>query len=379
MTSARIQSVRCLLLRLPLAEPINGPFGRLTSRPNLIAVIETSAGVRGLGEIWANFPPWGPAERAAVVEEAIRPILEGETLDDPARFYPLLQTRLRLLANQWGAPGPVHQAIAGVDIALWDAFARAQGRPLAAMLRADGRMPARLPVYASGIRVDAARTIEAARRRGHTRFKLQTAFSMEANRRLLREGREAAGDAPLMTDANQTFTREALAALRDDLMAARLLWVEEPFPVDDIESYRAWPRDRFLPLAFGENSRGVSGLDDVIALGADVVQPDITKTAGITEGLVIGRRVIAAGRKLCLHMYGGGLGVIASAHLTAALDGAHWLETDSNDNPLYTEVFTPPIRIDGGELVMPTGAGLGVDLRDDAVSRYAIDPRGGRA
>jgi L-alanine-DL-glutamate epimerase-like enolase superfamily enzyme len=78
-------------------------------------------------------------------------------------------------------------------------------------------------------------------------------------------------------------------------------------------------------------------------------------------------------------MYGGGLGVIASAHLTAALDGAHWLETDSNDNPLYTEVFTPPIRIVAGELVMPAGAGLGVELRDDAVSRYAMDPRGGRA
>ena len=379
MTSARIESVRCLLLRLPLAQPIHGPFGRLTARPNLVAIVETSAGVRGLGEIWANFPPWGPGERAAIVEEAIRPILVGETLDDPARFYPLLQARLRLLSNQWGAPGPVHQAIAGVDIALWDAFARAAGKPLASLLRADGRMPARLPVYASGIRTDAAATIAAARQRGHTRFKLQTAFSAEVNRRLLREGREAAGTAPLMTDANQTFTRESFAALREDLVAARVLWVEEPFPVDDVAAYRDWPRESGLALAFGENARGLAGLDEVIALGAEVVQPDITKTAGITEGLTIGRRAIAAGRRLCLHMYGGGLGVIASAHLTAALDGAHWLESDSNENPLYSEVFTPPIRIVDGDLIMPTGPGLGVELRDDAVSRYAVDPRAGRS
>jgi L-alanine-DL-glutamate epimerase-like enolase superfamily enzyme len=251
--------------------------------------------------------------------------------------------------------------------------------PLARLLHPAGAPRMRLPVYASGIRADAAATIEAARRRGHLRFKLQTAFSIEENRRLLSEGRAAAGDAPLMTDANQTFTRGSLAALRDDLVAARLLWVEEPFPVDDLQAYRDWPRELGLPLAFGENARGVDGLDEVIALGADVVQPDITKTAGITAGLEIGRRVVAAGRKLCLHMYGGGLGVLASAHLTAAIDGAHWLETDANENPLYDEVFSPAIRIAGGELELPPGPGLGVALRDDAVARYGVDARRGGA
>jgi L-alanine-DL-glutamate epimerase-like enolase superfamily enzyme len=162
-------------------------------------------------------------------------------------------------------------------------------------------------------------------------------------------------------------------------VAARLLWVEEPFPVDDLQAYRDWPRELGLPLAFGENARGVDGLDEVIALGADVVQPDITKTAGITAGLEIGRRVVAAGRKLCLHMYGGGLGVLASAHLTAAIDGAHWLETDANENPLYDEVFAPAIRIAGGELELPEGPGLGVALRDDAVARFGVDPRRGGA
>lgn len=375
MTGARIESVRCLLLRLPLPQPIDGPFGRLSARPNLIAVVETSAGVRGIGEIWANFPPWGPAERIAIVEQAIRPVLVGETLDDPARLYARMHARLRLLSNQWGAPGPVHQAIAGVDIALWDAFARALGKPLTAVLRADGRAVARVPVYASGIRRDAAATIAGARSRGHLRFKLQTAFSVEANRTLLREGRAAAGDDPLMTDANQTFTAESFAALRDDLVAARLLWVEEPFPVDDVAAYRAWPRDLGLRLAFGENARGLQEIEQVIALGADVVQPDITKTAGISEGLTIGRRVVAAGRRLCLHMYGGGLGVIASAHLTAAIDGADWLETDSNDNPLYSQVFAPAIRIENGELVMPDGPGLGVELDEACVRRHAVRPQ----
>jgi L-alanine-DL-glutamate epimerase-like enolase superfamily enzyme len=66
--------------------------------------------------------------------------------------------------------------------------------------------------------------------------------------------------------------------------------------------------------------------------------------------------------------------VIASAHLTAAIDGAHWLETDANDNPLYTRVFAPAIRIENGELVMPTGPGLGVELDEDCVRRHAVRP-----
>jgi len=370
--AGRITALRCILLRLPLERPINGPFGRLDARPNLIAVVETDAGHRGIGEIWANFPPWGPQDRVAILRDAVAPVLVGESLDDPRRLYALMHRRLRLLANQWGAPGPVHQTIAGVDIALWDAFARAQDKPLAAVLRADGRCPERVPVYASGIRADAAETIAAARSRGHRRFKLQTAFDLDTNRRLLREGRVAAGSDPLMTDANQTFDAERFATLRDELVAARLHWVEEPFPIDDVEAYRAWPHALGLPLAFGENARGLPEIEQVIALGAEVVQPDITKTAGISEGLEIGRRVVAAGRKLCLHMYGGGLGVIASAHLTAAIDGAHWLETDANANPLYDEVFTPAIRIDDGDLVMPTTPGLGVVLRDDTVRRFAV-------
>jgi L-alanine-DL-glutamate epimerase-like enolase superfamily enzyme len=370
MSAGPIESVRSVLLKVPLPKPIRGPFGELRARPHLVAMVETAGGQRGVGEIWGNFPPWGPQERAQIVAHAIAPVLVGETLDEPVRLYRLMHTRLRLLANQWGAPGPVHQAIAGVDIALWDAFARAAGKPLAAVLRDDGTMPSRIPVYASGIRADAARTIEEARRRGHTRFKLQTAFDLAHNMRLLREGAEAVGASPLMTDANQTFDLKMFDALRDDMKRAKLLWLEEPFPVDDVQAYRDYPRDLGVPLAFGENARGLDGIAEVIRLGADIVQPDITKTGGISDGLAMGRAAIAAGRKLCFHMYGGGLGVIASAHLTAVLDGAHWLETDSNDNPLYGEVLDQPLRFAAGDLVMPAGPGLGVTLRDAAIARY---------
>lgn len=369
---ARITQVESVLLRLPLERPIIGPFGRLDARPNLLVRVHTDAGVEGLGEIWANFPPWGCGERAAIVKHVIAPLLEGEALDDPRRLYRAMHHRLRLLANQWGAPGPVHQAVAGVDIALWDAFARLAGRPLAALLRDDGRAPDRVPAYASGIappHVEA--TIEAARNRGHTRFKVRLSFGHETDAATLATARRVAGGASVMADANQTMTAESFRALLPALQAARLEWLEEPFPVDDVGAYRNWPRQHGICVAFGENAQGTAQLREVIALGADVVQPDITKTLGISEGLEVGKAAVAAGRRLCFHMFGGAVGLYASAHLTAAIDGAHWLEMDANPNPLLAETLDVQPVVEDGALLLPAGPGLGVQLVPGAVDLWA--------
>ncbi len=371
MTPATIRSVEPIFLKLPLERPILSPFGRLDARPNLLVLVRASDGAEGLGEIWANFPPWGCGERIAIVRNVIAPMLVGETLDDPRRLYGLMHRRLRLLANQWGAPGPVHQAVAGVDIALWDAHARRAGKPLAHLLRDDGAKPDRVEVYASGVAPPhVEQTIASARARGHTRFKIRVAFGEEKDRDTLAAARRAAPDAPIMADANQTMSRAYFRALLPALRDARLEFLEEPFPVDDTDAYREWPRDAGLPLAFGENAQGLASLDEVIAL-ADVVQPDITKTGGVSEGLEIGRRAVAVGRKLCLHMFGGAVGLYASAHVTAAIAGAHWLEMDANPNPLLDLTLEQKPAVEDGALLLPSGDGLGVTLAPGAVERWA--------
>ena len=365
-----ITAVEPLLLHLPLERPIVGPFGRLEARPNLLVRVTLDGGETGLGEVWANFPPWGCQERVDIVRHVLAPFLIGETLDDPARLYAAMHRRLRLLANQWGAPGPVHQAIAGVDIALWDAHARVAGVPLAEMLRGDGTMPTRVPVYASGIAPPhVSATIEEAKRRGHRRFKIRFSFGEETDRETLLTARMLAGERPVMADANQTMSRESLLAMASAMRDCDLEFLEEPFPVDDVDAYRNWPRDLGISLAFGENAQGLAALDEVIGL-ADYVQPDITKTGGMSEGQVIGRKAVAAGKKLCFHMFGGAVGLYASAHLTAAIDGAHWLEMDANPNPLLEHSLDVKPRVVDGDLLLPTGPGLGVRLVPDAVERW---------
>lgn len=368
-----IADLRVLLIELPLAKPRRGAFGTRYSRSNLVVEIITDGGISGIGEVWSAYPAWGCGERIEILRQIIRPLLVGEVLDDPHRLYAKLRGGLRLLANQWGAPGPVHQSIAGTDIALWDAHARHQGLPLKDAIKG-GPAPDRVAVYGSSISGDApVDVIAAARDNGHVRFKLRLTFGEETDGTALTLARRAVGDAPLMADANQTWSSETLKTLSTAIAEARLGWMEEPFPVDDWQAYGGWPYLDGLPLAMGENAYGRDGMAALMSHCAlDIVQPDITKTAGISEGQVIGRDIIEAGKRLCFHMAGGPIGQFASAHLAAAIDGADWVEMDCNPNPLFNAVCDQAPVVDNGDLILPPGPGLGVTLSEDA-RRRAVD------
>ena len=368
-----ISDIRVELFRFPLAQPMQSPFGLLSARHNLIVIAELDNGVQGLGEIWANFPFWGCTEKTALFNEVARPLLVGEVLDDPARLYKLMQSKMSLLAIQWGAKGPVQQVIAGTDGALWDAFARTKGLPLGQLLRG-APISATYPVYASGLGGgDVASEIARARSEGHRRFKFRISFGHERNTEILTQARAAANDAPVMADANQTLTPSTLKALAAVIDGARLDWLEEPFPADDTASFDGWPYGLNTPLAFGEN---IYGRDNMMAAVArwlpSVVQPDITKCGGVTVGLPIAREMVSAGKRLCLHNYGCAIGLYTSGHVMAAVDGADWLEMDANPNPSFENTLTIRPQVEDGALVLPQGPGLGVELNEEALSSWRV-------
>ena len=373
MSTPIITDVRAELFRFPLAQPMQSPFGRLEARHNLIVLAELDNGVRGLGEIWANFPFWGCGEKIALFNEVVRPLLLGEALDDPARLYRLMQDKLSLLAIQWGAKGPVQQVIAGTDGALWDALARTKGQALGELLRGSPIAGA-YPVYASGLGGgDVASEIFKARSEGHRRFKFRISFGRERNTEILTQARSIAGDAPLMADANQTLTPSSLKELAAVIDAARLDWLEEPFPAEDTASFDGWPYGIRTPLAFGENIYGRDAMTTAVARWKPaVVQPDITKCGGVTEGLAIAQEAVAAGTRLCLHNYGCAIGLYMSAHVMAAVDGADWLEMDANPNPSFENTLTIRPLVRDGALILPQGPGLGIELNEDALIKWRV-------
>jgi D-galactarolactone cycloisomerase len=366
-----IRDVRVVLIEAPLEAPIIAPFGRVEVRHNLLVLVRLASGVTGIGEVWANFPPWGCPERVEILRRIVRPALEGETLDEPTRLHAKLARGMRGLANQMGAIGPFQQALAGADIALWDAHAKAKGQPLRRVLNAEAGDE--VAVYATNLPIDRPEMIDAMAAKGHTRFKVKLPAATEMGRRWLPDARAAAGSRSLMMDASQGQTPESLASIMDVLEAASLDWLEEPFPVDDTDAYRLWhDTPGRPPLAMGENSYGEAGFRTLLAeIDPDWAQPDITKTAGITMGGRLCAMGKAAGKHVALHMYGGPVGLYASAQLAAARTDVDLVEMDAKPNPLFAHLAIPPEVLDG-RLQLPDGPGLGITIDPAVLARFDV-------
>jgi D-galactarolactone cycloisomerase len=360
--------------RAPIAQPVRTAFGAMTDRPAVAVRAEDRDGASGFGEIWCNFPTCGAEHRARLVETFLGPLVVGRTWPSPAEAFQALSACAHRLALQAGEPGPLAQAIAGIDVALWDLAARRAGQPLWRFLGGSGA--GRLPAYASGINPDRAeaQALEA-RAAGFRAFKLKVGFGRDIDVNNLNRLRHVLGDdAEIAVDANQAWDLPTAVELAQAFAPFRPMWLEEPLAADrPLHDWRHLAATTAIPLAAGENLRGAAAFDDAIEGGAlRVIQPDVAKWGGITGCLPLARRIVAAGLRYCPHWLGGGIGLLASAHLLAAAGGDGLLEVDCNPNPLR-EGLAPFPQLEDGRLVLNDRPGLGVQP-DPSIERYRRNP-----
>jgi D-galactarolactone cycloisomerase len=218
-------------------------------------------------------------------------------------------------------------------------------------------------VYASGINPDRPeRTIGAMRARGHRAFKLKVGFGDELDERNLRAIREEFGrEVVLSVDANQAWDLESAIRQAKRFEAFDLSWIEEPLRAD--RPWKEWTdlrRAANVPLAAGENLAGLSTFSDALAQGVlSVVQPDVAKWGGVSGCIALARMIKGAGATYCPHYLGGGIGLLASAHLLAAAGGSGMLEVDVNENPLRDELCGPLHDVREGHASLSDAPGLG--------------------
>lgn len=350
------------VLRWPVKVPVRTSFGVMHDRPMLLVEARDADGVAGWGEIWCNFPAVGAEHRARLVESVFAPMLEGLSSAAPAETFEQLTRATAVLAIQSGEHGPIAQCIAGIDIALWDLAARRAGVPLYRLL--GGADPV-VKVYASGLNPEAPEILAQKRRsEGYTAFKLKVGFGEERDLANLGRMRELLGDgADLMVDANQAWTLDQARSMAVRLGGFGLQWLEEPVRADTpLESWRALAAASPVPLAGGENIASDAAFDAALAARIfGVVQPDIAKWGGLTRGLPLARRILAAGARFCPHYLGGGIGLLASAHLLAAAGGAGMLEVDANENPLRTATCGSLAAVRDGRARLEDIPGLGIE------------------
>ena len=237
-----------------------------------------------------------------------------------------------------------------------------------------GGTSGKVPVYASGLGPDGGDTV-AARHwdAGFRAFKLKIGFGRErdlANLDALRRALPTA--ARLMADANQAWLPAEAASMARELEPYDLDWLEEPIAADAPSAlWQTLAAAAPMALAAGENLRGESAFEAAIASGSlGVLQPDIGKWGGISGGVVIGRHAVAAGLRFCPHWLAGGVGLMASLHLRAAVGGDGLVEWDANPNPLR-EYFPLPRVVDGA-VTLSDAPGLGIEPDLERLAEFAV-------
>ena len=304
--TAPLRHAEVFVFRAPIDAPVRTSFGVMHDRPAVLLRVEDEDGLCGWGEAWCNFPSCGAEHRGRLLAETVLPSALGASWREPGGLVREVARKLRILRLQADEPGPMDQALACLDIALWDLAARRAGVPLHALL-GDAAMTA-MPAYASGINhPGVAETVARTRQEGYRAFKVKIGFGREQDEANIRAalGSLLPGER-LAADANQAWTLEQALEALPRLRRYPLLWVEEPLACDrPAAEWAALAAAGRFTLAAGENIRSEAAFDAAIAAASvRVVQPDVCKWGGLTGCLRVARAALAAGLiLLCMPIF----------------------------------------------------------------------------
>jgi L-alanine-DL-glutamate epimerase-like enolase superfamily enzyme len=379
----KITSVRSFLLSYPFPEPLKlryyGGERTILKRDAMIVRIDTDKGLVG-------YAPSQASEKAQkAIEGTIARFLEGRVLSDPDAL------RIRFLEGP-GVDPELAKVYAAVEIGLYDLYGKVKGVPVSELL--GGRVRDRIRLYGSaGMYMppeEYAGEAAAIRELGFPAYKMRPALGPEKDLETVRLMREAVGpDFDLMVDAHtwwrmgdRSYGLETVEQLAEALAAYGIAWLEEPMPPDDHEAYRRLKEKDYVPLASGEHEPSEqSYMDLIVNRTVDYVQMDICCQGGYSVCRRLLAEIAREGLGFAFHSWGTDLEVVAAAHLGICWPEyvVGWLEypcysTPSRAGmypfPLATEMLKEPLEIEHGDLIVPKGPGLGVQVDESVIERY---------
>jgi len=335
--------------------------GVITKAPLLLIDLETEEGVTGRSYLWCYFPAAMPAI-AKILEEVAR-VVEGERLA-PADLWSKLAERFALI----GVQGIVRMAMAGFDVAAWDALAIAAGWPLATLI---GSSPKRIPAYNScGLGLMAPREVadeaEKLLARSFRAVKLRLGYpTLAEDLAALHAVKKRIGsEIAVMVDYNQALSLAQALERGRALDQEGIYWLEEPIRHDDYAGNATLVRELETPIQIGENFSESSAMAVALAAGAaDYVMPDLERIGGVTGWLRAAALAATHRIEMSSHLF-----PEVSAHLLAATPTAHFLEyMDWADR-----ILAQPLEIVDGFAIVPQRPGNGLTWDAKAVEKYRI-------
>ena len=357
-----IRSITLSIIALPLATPISdakvftGRQKPMTEVTFLFAEILTEGGHEGVGFSYSK-RAGGRAQYVHATEVAEN--LIGEDPNDIERL---------IIKMQWagasvGRSGLATQALAAIDIALYDLKAKRAQLPLAKLLGAH-RDSVRTYNTSGGflnasleeVQERAAQSI--ADGIGGIKLKVGLPDGAEDLRRVRGVREHIGDDVPLMVDANQQWDRASAMRMGRRMEEFDLVWIEEPLDAYDVEGHARLTRSLDTPIATGEMLASLAEHERLIAGDAcDIIQPDAPRVGGITQFLKLMTLADRKGLDLAPHF-----AMEIHLHLAACYPREPWVEHFDWLDPLFNE----RLETRDGRMIVPDRLGLGVTLSDQA-------------
>ena len=368
----KLERLEPILLRTKIDSPVITSFGTIPERAVLLVRVEDKDGAVGWGEIFGNFPMHGAENRAHLIRDYIAPIILSNAWDSPVHAFDTVTSKTHIMTLQSGEPGSFAQAIAGVDIALWDLVAKKENQPLYQFL---GGNRTTVPTYASGLNPSGFEAIvEQKLSEGYNAFKIKTGFGRKIDFSALTKIRDMIGDCSLMVDVNQGWDLSTAMNNWPAYSNFNLDWIEEPLPADrPLYEWSKLATQEGSPIAAGENLIGDEQFDKHIkAKVLGIIQPDMCKWGGFTKTLPLAKRIVAAGLIYCPHFLAGPIGIMAAAHCLAVAGGNGILEVDANVNPIRERLTGGLPSINNGHMSLLKEPGLGLEPDVEELKRFAV-------
>lgn len=356
-----IRSLRTVAVSVPMKLPLVTSAVTVRSAPLLLIDLETEEGITGRAYLFC-YMPLGAQLIARVLQE-LRALVKGDSVD-PAAIHAKLLHQFRLI----GAQGVIWMAIAGLDVACWDALSQAASVPLVAYL---GGKPRSIPAYNSnglGLTSPEACADEAEHllEGGFRGIKLRLGYpTLEQDLSAVRavRNRVPSGIA-IMTDYNQALTTDEALKRGRALDTEGLAWIEEPIRHDDYAGCAAIAQTLATPIQIGENFIGVHAMESALAANsADLMMLDLCRIGGVTGWLQAAALSAGTGIKLSSHLF-----PEVSSHLLAVTPTQHWLEYVDWAEPILGE----PLQVVDGAVTPSNRPGTGVSWNQDAVKRFEV-------
>ena len=344
----KVREVRARPIELELERPVETASGVLRTAP--LVLIELASEEGPVGRSYVRCYARVALDPLAQLIDNVGGLLAGGDAD-PARAGDLLQRHFRLLGPQ----GLVGIALGGIDMALWDLRARAEGVPLVVLL---GGSLKPIPAYASLRTMSpAAAAAEAgdAVERGFGAVKLKVGRgSLADDLEAVRAVRSAVGDGVrLMVDYNQSLTVPEAVTRARALDAEGLHWIEEPTRGDDFAGHAQIAASAQTPVQLGESLWGPQDVEKAIAARAsDHLMLSAMKVSGVSGWLRAAALAAEAGLPVSSHTF-----PELSAHLLGVTPTCHMLEYLDHAGPILEQ----RVRVADGHVLPFEGPGAGVD------------------